>query len=152
MRSILLYTAAACLSLLFSIPSALAEDPDYLSLQAANSEIKAIGEVVAVRRVSSNRDGTFKQVTFKRVYAVTPYIPKSFVGGCKTMEFAWQKRSGGMVYFKPRKGQRVYVTITNNGGAITSYTPVDSRLEAIVRNKPNRLVYRNGRANVLPSD
>ena len=146
------YVAITCLLLLLAAPLAQAGGRDYLALQAEDSEIKAIGEVVSVRRVSSNSDGTFKQVTFKRLYAVTPYIPQSFVGGCKTMEYAWQKRSGDMVYFKPSKGQRVYVTITTNGGAITSYTPINPRLEAAIRNEPNRLTYSNGRAKVLPED
>ena len=83
---------------------------------------------------------------------MTPYIPNKFVGGCKTMEYAWQKRSGDMVYFKPRKGQRVYVTITTNGGAITSFTPLTPRLEAVIRNDPNRLGYSRGRAKVLSGD
>lgn len=152
MRYMRFYTLIACLLLFLAVPFAHAGGNDYLSLMAEHSEIKAIGEVVAVKRVSSNGDGTFKQVTFRRIYALTPYIPKQFVGGCKTMEFAWQRRSKDMVYFKPHKGQRVYVTISTNGGAITSYTPVDSRLEAAVRKDPNRLAYRRGRALVTPRD
>ena len=152
MRYMRTYAAVACLLLLLAAFSAQARGQDYLSLQAENSEIKAIGEVVSVRRVSNNSDGTFKQVTFRRVYAVTPYIPKKFVGGCKTMEYAWQKRSGDMVYFNPRKGQRVYVTVTTNGGAITSYTPVNAHLEAVIRNDPGRVAYSNGRAEIRLRD
>jgi hypothetical protein len=142
----------ACFLLLLAAPLAQAGGRDYLAIQAEGSEIKAIGEVVAVRRVSNNSDGTFKQVTFRRIYALTPYIPKNFVGGCKTMEYAWQKRTEGMVYFKPRKGQRVYVTVSTNGGAITSYTPISPGLEAAIRTEPERLGYSHGRARVLPGD
>ena len=103
-----------CLLLLTSVP-ALGE-VDYLARMAQESEIKAIAVVTAVKRMGSNRDGTFYQVTFKTVYGLTPYIPNPFVGGCKTYEYAWQQRSKDMVYFKPRKGQKVYVTVSTNGG------------------------------------
>ncbi len=119
------YIAIAFFLLLFPAPLVHAGELDYLALLAEDSEIKAIGEVASIKRVSGSSDGTFVQVTFKRIYAVTPYIPNNFVGGCKTLEHSWQKRSGDMVYFKPRKGQKVFVTISTNGGAITSYTPHD---------------------------
>ncbi len=123
---------------------------DYLALLAEDSEIKAIAVVSQVQRMSRNSDGTFMRVTFKKKYAVTPYTPKSFVAGCKTMENRWQKRAQGTVYFKPRKGQTVYVTITTNGGAITSYTPLTAQLDAVIRQEPHRVAYSKGRANVVP--
>jgi len=129
-----------------------AREVDYLALLAEDSEIKAIAVVSKVQRMSCNADGTFMRVTFKGKYAVTPYTAKSFVGGCKTMENGWQKRTPGMVYFKPRKGQTVYVTITTNGGAITSYTPITTQLDAVIRNHPDRLAYSKGKASVVPRD
>ncbi|MDC0336150.1 hypothetical protein OAN24_04585 [Pseudodesulfovibrio sp.] len=131
-------------------PMVNAGEPDYLALLAEESEIKAIAVVSHVQRMSRNSDGTFMRVSFKRKYAVTPYTPKKFVGGCKTMENNWQKRAQGTVYFKPRKGQTVYVTITTNGGAITSYTPINAQLDAVIRREPHRVAYSKGRANVIP--
>ncbi len=129
-----------------------AEETDYLSMLAEESEIKAIAVVSNVQRMSNNSDGTFLRVTFKRQYAVTPYLPKSFVGGCKRMESGWQKRAPGTVYFNPRKGQVVYVTITTNGGAITSFTPINSHLKAIIKNEPHRIAYSHGKASVIKDD
>lgn len=129
-----------------------ASETDYLALMAQESEIKAIATVSSVRRMSSNADGTFKRVVFKRIYAITPFTPKSFVGGCKSYEYAWQKRSKDMVYFKPRKGQKVFVTITTNGGAITSFTPMNAALDHVIRNEPHRLTYSRGRASILSDD
>lgn len=140
----------AALFILLATSMANAGETDYLALLAEDSEIKAIAVVTNVRRMSGNSDGTFKHVTFKRVYAVTPFIPKTFVGGCKTMESAWQKRSPDMVYFNPRKGQKVYVTITTNGGAITSYTLINRQLETVLKQEPHRVAYRRGKANVVP--
>lgn len=108
----------AALAVLLHVTATGATESDYLSIMASQSEIKAIAVVHSVQRMSRNSDGTFMRVTFKRVHAVTPFTPNKFVGGCKTMESSWQKRDPGTVYFKPRKGERVFVTITTNGGAI----------------------------------
>ncbi len=141
---------ALSLFILLMAPLANAGETDYLALLAEDSEIKAIAIVTNVQRMSNNSDGTFKRVTFKRVYAVTPFTPQTFVAGCKTMESQWQKRSPDMVYFNPRKGQKVYVTITTNGGAITSFTPLTPQLETVLKNEPHRVAYSKGKASVIP--
>ena len=145
-----LSSVCLCLLLLTSVPAR--GEVDYLARMAQESEIKAIAVVTAVKRMGSNRDGTFYQVTFKTVYGLTPYIPNPFVGGCKTYEYAWQQRSKDMVYFKPRKGQKVYVTVSTNGGAITSYTPLNDRLDSAIRHEPHRLAYHRGVASVRPEE
>jgi len=142
----------AILLILLMAPAVHAADPDYLSLMAEESEIKAIAEVSSLRRVSQNSDGTFMHVTFKLLYSITPYTAKSFVGGCKVMESNWQKRAPGTIYFNPRKGQKVYVTITYDGGAITSYTLLNRQLETVLKEEPYRITYSKGKALVLPED
>lgn len=140
------------LFLLLTVGAVNAEEPDYLSMLAEESEIKAIAVVANVRTMSRNADGTFLRVTFNRKYALSSFTPKSFVGACKRMDNGWQKRAPGTVYFRPRKGQVVYVTITTNGGAITSYTPIDSHLESVIKNEPHRLAYSKGKARVINED
>ncbi|XXJ18006.1 hypothetical protein ACR42D_00325 [Desulfovibrio caledoniensis] len=139
------------LLLILALP-ARAQDPDYLSMMAQESEIKAIATVATVQAMAHNADGTLNNVTFKKVYAVTPYVPDTFVGGCKTFSGGWQKRAEGMVYFNPRPGQKVFVTVTTNGGAITSFTPMNAALDHVVRNEPYRLSYSHGRATIAPRD
>lgn len=137
------------LLVLAALPS-MAGGTDYLARMARDSEIKAIAVVANIKNMGGYIDGTLKRVTFKRVYAVTPDTPKTFVGGCKTLEASWQKRIEGTVYFKPRPGQRVFVTVSTDGGAITSFTPVDPELDYVVRKEPHRLTYSRGRASILP--
>lgn len=132
--------------------SAQAQGTDYLSMMAQESEIKAIATVANVLVMANNADGTLKNVTFKTVYAVTPYVPQTFVGGCKTLESRWQKRAEGMIYFNPKPGQKVFVTVTTNGGAITSLTPINAELDHVVRNEPHRLHYSHGKASIQPRD
>ncbi len=142
------------LSFIFLLPVSVAkaDNTDYLALLAEHSEIKAIAVVTDIITVSCNGDGTFKHITFKPIYGITPFLPKTFVAGCKTIEFRWQKVSPDMVYFNPHKGQKVYVTATTNGGAITSYTPINSQLETVLKQEPHRVAYSHGRANIIPSE
>ncbi|EGB15514.1 hypothetical protein DND132_2310 [Pseudodesulfovibrio mercurii] len=140
------------LLLLALVLPARAQDPDYLSIMAHESEIKAIATVVKVQIMANNADGTLKNVTFKTDYAITPYVPKNFIGGCKTLESGWQKRAEGMVYFNPKPGQKVFVTVTTNGGAITSLTPMNAALDHVIRNEPYRLNYSHGKASIQPRD
>lgn len=125
-----------------------ADDTDFLALAAYDSEIKAIAKVIKVQRMSSGRHGTFTLVTFRRVYATTPYTPKNFVGACNTMLYSWQTRSKDTVYYKPKVGHKVYVTVSTDGGAITSYTFLNEELDRVVRNEPNRVDYHRGKAVV----
>lgn len=130
-----------------------AGDTEYLDRMARESEIKSIAVVTNVQRMGANADGTFLRVTFRNEYAVMPFTPGTFVGGCKTMENTWQTRSPGMVYFSPKRGQKVFVTISTNGGAITSFTPLTPQLDAAARNDPWRIVYRHGLAEApFPDD
>lgn len=147
-----IYLSFVVLFLLLTATVGNARETDYLALMAEESEIKAIAVVTNVQRMSLNADGTFKRVTFKRQYAVTPFTPVSFVAGCKTMESRWQKRTPGMVYFEPKKGQLVYVTASTNGGAITSYTLLNPQLEKVIKQDPQRLTYSRGQASFLPED
>ncbi|WP_319541340.1 hypothetical protein [uncultured Pseudodesulfovibrio sp.] len=127
-----------------------ASEPDYMALMAHDSEIKAIATVAQVRQMSGNRDGTFTRVSFKREYAVTPYTPQTFIGACKILNYAWQKRSEDIIYIKPKVGQKVYVTVSSNGGAITSFTKLTPELDYAVRKEPFRLEYKHGKAVLLP--
>nr|WP_287411715.1 hypothetical protein [Pseudodesulfovibrio sp.] len=135
--------------LLAVLPSK-ASEPDYMALMAHDSEIKAIATVSKVRQMRGNRDGTFTRVSFKRVYAVTPYTPKIFIGACKILNYAWQKRSKDIIYIKPKVGQKVYVTVSSNGGAITSFTRLTPELDYAVRKEPFRVEYTHGKAVILP--
>ncbi|WP_285906032.1 hypothetical protein [Pseudodesulfovibrio pelocollis] len=136
---------------LTSLP-ARATDTRYLDRMAFESEIKSIAVITRVQRMGAGAEGTFLRVTFKTDYALTSFTPDTFVGGCNTMENAWQKRSPGTVYFNPKQGQKVFVTVSSNDGAITSLTPLTPLLDAVVRTEPWRLTYNQGRVEILPRD
>lgn len=151
MKKCILSLCLPLLLLALSVP-VRAQDMDYLSRMAEQSEIKAIALVKEVRLMGARRDGTLYEVSFKSLYALTPFTPSPFTGGCKAYEYAWQQKSKDMVYFKPRRGDRVYVTVSANGGAITSLTPLTPRLDSVVRKEPGRITYRHGKAVILPRE
>lgn len=128
---------------------ALAQD-DLMGRLAEESEIKAIATVKSVRSLTPYSDGTLKQVTFQRVYALTPYISKQFTGSCRTIESRWQVRAKDTIYFDPKPGQKVLVTVSSDQGAITSYTLLTKELERVAREEPNRLHYNHGKALIRP--
>ncbi|MFH1914035.1 MAG: hypothetical protein ABIK45_07160 [Pseudomonadota bacterium] len=152
MENIRIIALISLLALLFSSLPARAVDSRYLDRMALESEIKSIAVITRVQRMGAGAEGTFLRVTFKTDYALTSFTPDSFVGGCNTMESAWQKRSPGTVYFNPKRGQKVFVTVSSNDGAITSLTPLTPLLDAVVRTEPWRLTYAQGRVEILPRD
>ncbi|WP_243544626.1 hypothetical protein [Pseudodesulfovibrio tunisiensis] len=125
---------------------------DMLGRMAEHSEIKAIAVIKRVQNLTCYSDGSFKHVHFKRIYAITPDTPKSFVGGCRDLDQRWQRRSKEFIYFRPIPGQKVYVTVSYNGGAITSFTPLTPDLEKAVRNDPYSLYYEDGKARINPGE
>ena len=55
---------------------------------------------------------------------------------------------GPTVYFHPAKGDRVFVTVSEDGGAITSLTPMTPELEKGIRETPDKIRYGISRAYV----
>ena len=119
---------------------------------AEESEIKAIAQVRSVRALTPYADGTLNQVTFKLVYAVSSYTPKQFFGGCRSMDSRWQTRAKDTIYFAPKPGEKVFVTVTSDNGAITSYTPLTPELEKAIREAPNSLYFKHGKAYIRPGE
>ena len=80
-------------------------------------------------------------------------IPDSFTGTCKSVDTKEQQPpplQGGNIYLYPEKNQQVYVTITSDGGPITSYTISTPELEKAVLSTPEKIQYGFSTARVSP--
>ncbi|BCS96354.1 hypothetical protein DSLASN_19860 [Desulfoluna limicola] len=124
--------------------------PDVYARASRESAIKTIATVMDVKTTHVGTRASSKQVTFKREYALTQATPASFTGSCKSIDTALQKKNvmpGGDLYFYPNAGDRVFVTITTDGGPITSITPMTRDLEKVIREKPYRLEYGIGKVS-----
>jgi len=131
--------------LILSVGSASALMPPEVYAKASReSKIKAIATIVDVRIVLVGKRYTSKEASFKLEYALESGVPETFTGACKSVDTEEQRANvmvGGNTYFYPQVGSRVFVTIREDGGSITSMTPMTSELEQVVREEPERLEY-----------
>jgi len=118
--------------------------PNYYAERSDNARIKAVGTIERVDILEVGKHFTRKLVIFRREFAVTAETEPVFNGTCKSVETDFQKRHGLVgpnVYFYPRQGDRVYVTITEAGGRITSLTQVTPELEKALHSAPESIRY-----------
>lgn len=125
--------------------------PDVYAERSEASKIKAIAKVYNVKSLDVGKHSTTKEVSFKLEHAVSSSVPKIFTARCESVETAAQKRNsieGGTIYFYPRKGQRVYVTVAEDGGMITSMTPLTPELEKAIKETPEKIRYGMSKAYI----
>lgn len=142
-----------CVALLVVLISvgAFASQPFDYAAQSRNARIKAIAVVEAVEVVENEAAYMGKVVAFKTEHPVTEDTPAVFKGYCRSRDTAEQKRHPlqyHQVFFSPEIGDRIYVTVTNDGGAVTSYTPLSEALEWAIRNRPSAIRYGVSKAHV----
>lgn len=105
--------------------------PEHYARAAEDSAIKAIAVVVDVTILKETRQSTRKEVLFRLERSFGKEAPRQFRGTCYSVDHASQQpMAGGTIYFYPQKGARVLVTVSDDGGPITSYTPVSDALNA----------------------
>lgn len=125
--------------------------PKYYAEASEKSRIKAIA---IIKRVETMKTGTYfttKRVIFKREYGLTQETKESFCGTCKSIDTKKQEEAGMVgpnVYFTPCPGERVYVTISEPDGQITSMTPMTPKLEKALRVAPESIQYGVSQAYV----
>jgi uncharacterized membrane protein len=107
--------------------------PEKYEKMANKSEIKAIAVVNAVKVTGHKKALDYKMVTFELEKSFGTKMPTGdFKGRCESVNKRFYERTPGesaTIYFYPKKGDRVYVTISREGGQITSYTFLTERLE-----------------------
>jgi hypothetical protein len=133
--------------LLTAAPALSIMPPEVYIEASENSKIKGIARVESVEVVEVGKRYTTKYVTFVMEHSLTPDAPARFTGACKTVETREQsevREVGGNIYYNPRVNERVFVTVTHEGGEITTFTRLTPDLEKVVREQPDRLRYGMG--------
>lgn len=121
--------------------------PEFYARMAAASKIKATAVVKSVETIERTKRSTFKKVVFELTHPFSDAVPATFSGTCYSVDHSWQEPgAGGTIHHYPRKGERVYVTVSADGGSITSYTPVDETLEKMFIQNPGKIRYGMGKA------
>lgn len=107
--------------------------PKYYEKAAEESMIKATAIVKSVKVIEHHKAVDYKKVTFELIKSYGPEkAPQEFTGRCESVNKRFWEKSpgvGGTIYYYPEKKEKVYVTINDNDGSITSYTRLTPKLE-----------------------
>jgi hypothetical protein len=127
--------------------------PSHYKKLAEESKIKAIAIVEAVRLIDNGKRFSIQEAVFRPARAFAENVPERFSGSCYSVLHKWQNPGvGGKIYFYPKKGERVFVTVSRDGGSITSYTRLTPRLEAALKKDPESVVFGMGEALVIEGE
>jgi hypothetical protein len=127
--------------------------PAHYRQLAERSKIKAIAVVEAVRLVNNGKRYSIQDAVFKLETRFSEDVPERFSGTCYSVLHKWQKPGvGGKIYYYPKKGDRVFVTVSDDGGSITSYTRLTPKLEATLKNDPESIVFGMGDARIIEGE
>jgi len=113
----------------------------HYSKAAENSQIKAVARVEKVLTLDNGKRYSAQKTTFT---LIKPYfgtsVPQRFTGSSNAVLKPWQNPgAGGEVFLYPRKGDVVFVTISEDGGRITSYTKLTDALEQALEKAPETI-------------
>jgi len=104
--------------------------PEVYEQMIKESKIKAIATVKKVKIIKKNKYTIEERVFFHLEKAMDKTnVPDEFSGLCKSVRKNQMRLIGSDVHFYPLKNDRVFVTITTEGGSITSYTTLTPELE-----------------------
>ncbi len=93
--------------------------PEYYKEMIDESQIKAEAEIVHVKIVDKTEHKIQKEITFKLIKSDGEVKPQEqFKGWCYSATD--KPMVGGEIYYYPKAGQRVYVTLASKGGKVTS--------------------------------
>lgn len=121
--------------------------PKYYKEAAEKSKIKAVATVTKVKVLEETKRRTFKRVYFKLEKSLSKDVPETFSGTCYSVDHKWQDPGvGGIIYYYPKKGARVLVTILDDGSKITTYSEMTPELEKKIKENPKSIEFVMGHA------
>lgn len=117
-------------------------NPKYLNENAKNSKIKEVATVVKIKNDRKVQNIAFQTVTFKTD------DNRTFTGKCTTERKTLLRYRPlvGALYFYPKKGELVYVTVEKDNGEITTYQPVTKEEAIKYKTMPEKIRYNTGKA------
>lgn len=148
-----LLVAIILLQCLAASGAAAVRSPEHYDQLARASAIQAIAVVQEVKVLEESKQLTRKEVLFRLEKALAAKAPPTFRGRCSSVDHGWQNpETGGTIYYYPQEGSRVLVTVSGDGGPITSYTILSPELEnEALENKLTNISFLMGRATVKKS-
>lgn len=139
---------AALLAVLPSMLMAIVS-PEVFNERAEKSKIKGIATVKDVSVLEEKGGVERRLVAFKLERRIgEDAVPEEFVGTCSTVVKGKPQGLGETLFFNPKKGQRVFVTISEKDTEISSMTPVSPRLLSALEKTPGKVKFSVGLAYV----
>lgn len=119
-------------------------NPKYLNEDAKNSKIKEVATVIKIKNDRKVENIAFQTVTFKTD------DNRIFTGKCTTERKTLRRYRPlvGSLYFYPKKGELVYVTVKQGNGQITTYQPVTQEEAVKFKTTPEKIRYNIGKAYI----
>ena len=114
--------------------------PEYMIEDINNSKIKSPAIVKKVKTIKNYKGNRTQKVTFEGLYQNAGVI---YEGTCHNFKsiLPWNIPMLGSKFYYPKKGERVYVTIYSNGGAITSLVNMDENFEKRIQKTPSEIKF-----------
>ncbi len=102
--------------------------PSHYKKMIEQSQIKAEAKMVSVKVTNKTKYKITKEITFRLIKSDGEIKPKNqFKGWCYS---AGKKMMvGGDKYYYPKEGERVYVTLSSEGGMVTSLETLASEMQ-----------------------
>jgi tetratricopeptide (TPR) repeat protein len=123
--------------------------PEVYNKKAKESKIKAIAVVKEIKVMDTHDGVEEKLVTFALQKSFSSdFISNDFMGTCLTPVKGSKPMPGKAIYFYPRVGEKVFVSILGNGGEITSYTLMSEGLQKALKTSPDKITFSMGKVLV----
>ncbi|KIX15425.1 hypothetical protein [Dethiosulfatarculus sandiegensis] len=132
--------------LCLSLPAQAVLPPKVYEQRALDSKIKAIAVVKSMQEVKRQRNCQQMKLVFTLEKAIAgTEAPQSFSGLCWVLLPGGRPMPGPKIYYRPQNGQRVFVSISEDGGQITTFTEMTPELEHALNQKPPAIKYGMGK-------
>ncbi len=123
--------------------------PSHYAQRAEESKIQALAVVESIKVLERGKHNTKKKVIFRLEHPFSDNIPDTFSGICYSVDHKWQKPlEGGTIHFYPQQGILAYVTVSADGGMMTTYTPLDETAAELFVENAGKIRHSMGGAYV----
>ena len=112
--------------------------PDYMLNQINTSKIKTPAKVTSVKTLQSKKGYKIQLVKFKGLYGNEGKI---FEAKCHNFDTEPPVSSNDPRKYQPQRGDKVFVTVDQNGGEITSMVYMDEKFEQNFKNNSQKIKF-----------
>ncbi|MDD3149494.1 MAG: hypothetical protein PHV68_01570 [Candidatus Gastranaerophilales bacterium] len=127
--------------IIFTVLPAFAIMPsDYYEKMVNESEIKTPAVVKKIRKIDNKKGNIIYRVYFESMYQTPEY---KFNGVCYSFKknMPWDEAMEGRRFYYPVKNSEVFVTVSKDGGFITSLIVMDEKFKEKLKTYPETLKY-----------